>query len=175
MRIIAGSARGRKLISPTEPGVRPTTERVREAVFNALFSRMDIEDAVVVDLFAGTGAYGLEALSRGARHATFVDSDRRSIELVRDNVAALGFDDQSTVVPTDAIQWCRRGTSLDVDVTFCDPPYDFDQWDDLLADMITGLVVMESRREIPLPEPWVDLRTRRYGTTVVTLSQRESS
>lgn len=175
MRIIAGSAKGRKLFPPDDRTVRPTTDRVREAVFNVLFSRLDIEGTTVVDLFAGTGAYGLEAISRGAARATFVDSDRTSIALINDNIETLGFEDQSTVITSDAVQWARRSGTVSPDVTFCDPPYDFDQWDDLLENLVTDLVVIESSREIPLPEPWVDIRTRRYGSTVVMLSQRESS
>lgn len=175
MRIIAGSAGGRKLETPEGQDIRPTTDRVREAVFNALFSRIDIEDTRVVDLFAGTGAYGLEALSRGAAHATFVDTDRRSIDLVRTNIEILGFGDRSTVVLGDGVAWARRSASAAIDVAFCDPPYAFAQWDELLAELTAGLVVIESGRDFVLPEPWIDLRSRRYGSTVVTLSQRETS
>lgn len=173
MRIIAGTAKGRKLETPDGLDIRPTSDRVREAVFNALFSRMDIEGARVVDLFAGTGAYGLEALSRGAAHATFVDSDRRSIELVRRNIETLGFGDQSTTVAGDGVSWAARSEAAALDVAFCDPPYGFTQWDQLLEKLHADIVVIESGRDFVLPAPWVDIRNRRYGTTVVTLSQRE--
>lgn len=173
MRIIAGSSGGRKLESPEGLDIRPTTDRVREAVFNALFSRIDIEGTRVADVFAGTGAYGLEALSRGAAHATFVDTDRRSIDLVRRNIEILGFEDQTTVIVGDGVGWARRSESANIDVAFCDPPYAFAQWDELLANLVSGLVVIESGRDFVLPDGWIDIRSRKYGSTVVTLSQRE--
>lgn len=172
MRVIAGTAGGRKLEPPDGLDIRPTTDRVREAVFNALFSRLDLDDCRVVDLFAGTGAYGIEALSRGAQHATFVERDRRAVELIRRNVESLGFDDQSTVLQSDALTWAQRSSGTMPDVVFCDPPYVFDAWTDLLDPLEAALVVIESDGPIVLPEAWVAIRTKRYGGTVVTLSQR---
>ena len=173
MRVIAGTAGGRKLEAPDGLDTRPTTDRVREAVFNVLFSRVDLEGCAVVDLFAGTGAYGIEALSRGAEHATFVERDRRAIELIRRNLDTLGFTDQAAVVQADALTWVKGGRQPIPDVVFCDPPYVFDAWSDLLAPLHAHLVVVESDGPIDLPEGWLAIRTKRYGGTVVTLSQRD--
>src|SRR5262245_17634651 len=97
MRIVAGSRRGRKLAAPEGSATRPTSDRVREAVFNALYSLGDpIDGATVVDLFAGTGAYGLEALSRGAAHAVFVESNRPAFAVLTANIRALDFTSAAT-------------------------------------------------------------------------------
>ena len=99
MRVIAGTARGRKLVAPHGNTVRPTADRVRQATFNALESRGAITDARVLDLFAGSGALGIEALSRGAAHCTFVEKDRSAVEAVNRNLETLGFTARATVVP----------------------------------------------------------------------------
>src|SRR5690349_13652536 len=126
MRVVAGSARGRRLAVPPGRSVRPTSDRVREAVFNALGSMGEIEDATVVDLFAGSGALGIEALSRGARHVTFVDHDRTALDCVRVNLATCGFEDRATVVRADGPAWAAGGAQHDL--ALVDPPYAFDGW-----------------------------------------------
>lgn len=175
MRIISGSARGRRLETPRGDVIRPTTDRVREAVFNMLFSRFDIEDLAVADLFAGTGAYGLEALSRGVKHVTFVDQHRESAALVGRNVETLGFDEQATVTVADAVAWAR--SAKPVDLAFCDPPYAWDEWPRLLDALRATWVVAESGEslEAVLAEntDWSVLRTGVYGATVVTLLQQQ--
>src|SRR4051794_3909992 len=101
MRVVAGTVKGRRLEAPKGEQTRPTSDYVREAIFNTLGSLLGIdavEDATVVDLFAGSGAFGIEALSRGAAHATFVDGDRRAVAATRANLAATGFERQATVV-----------------------------------------------------------------------------
>jgi pantetheine-phosphate adenylyltransferase len=105
MRVVAGTARGRRLAAPRDDAVRPTGDRVREAVFNALHSQGAVVDAAVLDLFAGTGALGIEALSRGAAHATFVECSRAHAALVEDNLATCGFTDRADVVVADAERW----------------------------------------------------------------------
>src|SRR5262245_17447264 len=102
MRVIAGTARGRKLVAPVGSGTRPTGDRVREATFNALTSLGALDGAVVLDLFAGSGALGIEALSRGAASCTFVDVDRAARKAVADNLATCGFADRATVVAAPA-------------------------------------------------------------------------
>ncbi len=109
MRVIAGTRGGRRLVAPDGADTRPTADRVREATFNALASLDALVDAEVVDLFAGSGAMGIEALSRGAAHATFVDDDRRAIEAVEANLAATGLADRATVVRGPARPRPRRG------------------------------------------------------------------
>ncbi len=167
MRIVAGSARGRRLVVPAGSTTRPTTDRVREATFNALFSIDAIEDATFVDLFAGSGALGLEALSRGALHATFVERDRAALSALRSNIDTLGFGDQATVVSTDSLRWLASAGHHDV--VLADPPYGFDDWDVVLGTAEADLLVAESNTAIVASEPWVLLRERTYGSTVVTI------
>lgn len=173
MRIVAGTAGGRRLVVPTGDHTRPTADRVREAMFNALFSLDVIEDARVLDLFAGSGALGLEALSRGAASCVFVDNDRRALDAIRDNVETLGFDDVARVVPGDGTT--ALATLGVFDLVLLDPPYDFEEWPGLLAGLHDVVVVIESGRELDLPEGWETHRVRRYGSTVVTFATAPSA
>lgn len=175
VRVVAGTARGRKLVSPRGQNVRPTTDRVREAIGNRLTSMGVLSDARVLDLFAGTGALGIEALSRGAAHATFVENAPAALGAIEQNLSTLGFAEQATVVRGDAASF-RPPTS--VDVAFIDPPYTWDSWDALLPGVPATLVVCEARRAIEPPPGWELVRSDRYGTTVITLlraSNRGSS
>jgi len=147
---------------------------VREATFNALNSLDLVRDARVADLFAGSGALGIEAISRGAADCTFIERDRTALRTLRDNVAALGLDDRSKIVPGDAMV---LGGSLDVDIVLADPPYDFDRWPDLLAATKASFVVAEAGRPLDRLDPesisgWTPTRTKRYGRTWVTFFER---
>lgn len=170
-------AKGRRLKVPSR-GTRPTSERVREAVFNALESRGELRDARVLDLYAGSGALGLEALSRGASQALFIENDRKAVEVLRTNVAEIGLGG-----------WIRSGTvevvltqevpAAPFDVVFADPPYVFDNA--RIAVMLTalakgrwivedGLVVLERARRAGEPEyppGFEHLREMRHGDTAV--------
>lgn len=130
-----------------------------------------LRDARVIDLFAGTGALGIEALSRGAAHATFVDNAPVALQCIETNVEAIGFGDQATVVRSDA----SRFTGGHFDIAFIDPPYTWNGWSELLTELDADLVLCEARGEVELPSPWQLVRSDRYGTTVVTLGQRGSS
>jgi 16S rRNA (guanine966-N2)-methyltransferase len=145
---------------------------VREATFNALGSLGVVEGAVVLDLFAGSGALGIEALSRGAAGATFVDDDGRALQVVRANLDATGLADRATVVRGDGPR--HAATVGPVDLALLDPPYAFadEQWAGLLGVLDADVVVVESDREVPLPEPWQVLRSKWYGGTVVLLARR---
>jgi 16S rRNA (guanine966-N2)-methyltransferase len=121
VRVIAGSAGGRPLQAPPGRDVRPTSDRVREAMFSSLAEH--VAGARVLDLFAGSGALGVEALSRGAAHAVFVERDRRAVAVIRRNLAALGLQDRATVRPEDAGRFCRTGRGGPYDLVFADPPY----------------------------------------------------
>lgn len=121
MRVIAGSARGRRLKTPRGMGTRPTPDRVREALFSSVAA--DVPGAVVLDLFAGTGALGIEALSRGAAWATFVERDPRVAAVLEDNVATAGVADRSEVLRSEAVAVVRRLPSRRYTMVFCDPPY----------------------------------------------------
>ncbi len=153
---------------PDGEHTRPSGDRVREAVFNSLYSLGAIEDAVVLDLFAGSGALGIEALSRGAAAATFVENDRLALATLRDNIETLGFDDRARVVPGDGPMFIATADRFDL--VLLDPPYDFEGWDELLSHVSAAVVVIESDREIDLPAGWSTPRLRRYGGTVVTLA-----
>jgi len=126
MRIIAGNRARSVLLGPGDNTTRPITDRVKESLFSILAGRL--EDAVVADLFCGTGSMGLEALSRGASHAIMIDSDRDAIERLRENIAKLRFEDKVTVVRTDAFKYGvvsagAAGVARLSDVVFVDPPY----------------------------------------------------
>ena len=121
----------------------------------------------MVDLFAGSGALGIEALSRGAAHCTFVENDHRALAALRDNLETLGFDDRARVVAGDGPGFLRSGVAFDL--VLLDPPYAFEDWDELLAAVPGAVVVIESDREVEVPDSWETHRVRRYGSTVVTL------
>lgn len=175
MRVIAGSARGRRLQSPRGTRTRPTTDRVRESVFAALGSRVSLEGATVLDLFAGSGALGIEALSRGAASAVFVDEDAGAVAAVRQNLAATGLAARAEVVRQRAGTWLDSPAGgVTFDVAFCDPPYAFDDWDGLLGALHARLVVIESDRLVEA-SGWDVARHRRYGTTFVTFAEPSSA
>ena len=167
MRIIAGAWRGRRLAAPAGRATRPTTDRAREAWMSIV--QPSLAGARVLDLFAGSGALGLEALSRGAAEATFVEDDPRAIAALRKNVEALGAADRVTVVRTDAVRYVQSLAAGAFDIAFADPPYDrgmatavADGW--LAAAFAHILGVEHSPRE-PLPGTG---DTRRYGDTAIT-------
>lgn len=137
-------------------------------MFNSLYSLGAIEGAEVIDLFAGSGALGIEALSRGAARCTFVERDRRALEALRENVDTLGFAAESRVVSSDGPSFLAAGPR--VDLLLLDPPYSFDEWGALLESVSDTVVVIESDREIAVPAEWETHRVRRYGSTVVTLA-----
>ena len=176
MRIVAGSLRGRKIGAPEGSNTRPTTDKVREAVFNALGSMSVIDGARVVDLYAGSGALGIEAISRGATHCTFVESDRRAVATIRGNIEHLGITDSSTVVIGDALS--RKDVLQAADVVLADPPYEFEEWQTLLdlvansCDNAAVTVVAESDKPLANIGGWEATRSKRYGGTWVTFLQR---
>ena len=121
MRVIGGSARGRRLQAPPGRSTRPTSDRVREAMFSSLAA--EVPNAVVLDLFAGTGALGIEALSRGAASATFVESNATIAATLRKNVAAAGVADRAALVVADAAAFVSRAGPQPYSIVLCDPPY----------------------------------------------------
>jgi len=167
MRVVGGVARGRRLVAPPGDTTRPTIDRVREAIFNALWSRGLVADARVLDLFAGSGANGIEALSRGAAHATFVDTDANARKAIAENLATTGLADRADLVADRAERFLQRNPGR-YDLAICDPPYAFDGWDALLAALPSDFVVMETDVEPTLPSDWKVIRCTRYGRTWVT-------
>lgn len=166
-------------MTPAGRDVRPTSDRVREAVFGALGSLGAVEGATVLDLFAGSGALGIEALSRGAASATFVDRAPVALDAVRRNLAHTRTADRGRVVRSDAIAHLATATGVEPtapDLVLCDPPYAYDDWDALLAAVEAAaspgaVVVVESDRAVALPGPWDTLREKRYGGTWVVVGR----
>ena len=188
MRVIAGSAGGIPLRCPRHGDVRPTMDQVRAAIFSSLAER--VEGAVVLDLFAGTGGLGIEALSRGAAAATFVEKDRRTLECIRQNLAKARLEAGAEVVCTDVFAFCarlaRQGIQRRFDLVFADPPYQTrDQPEDLASRLLAnselsallatdGIFVLEKSPKSPLmipPGTWETIRRKRYGTAEVVFLQ----
>lgn len=166
-RIIAGTHRGRRLHVPPGLTTRPTADRAREGLFSSLLSLLDLDGALVLDLYAGSGALGLEAVSRGAAHATLVDNDPAALTALRTNVQNLQLP--ATVVDTDASRFLG-GTVSPYDLVLVDPPYDLDV-DPVLAELrawVTPAAVLVIERRTrgaapATPEGFVAERDRRYG------------
>lgn len=173
LRVVAGEARGRRLASPPGTATRPTSDRVRQAVFNALDSLGAVRGATVVDAFGGSGALGIEALSRGADHATFAETDPVARQVIEDNLLAVGLAERATVTAASGPVAIAQGGPWDL--VLLDPPYSFDGWDDLLIATAAhladdGVVVVESDREVAVPAPLVGIRAKGYGGTVVVFA-----
>lgn len=170
MRVVAGELRGRRLVTPPGSDTRPTSDKVRQAVFNALESAGLVEGAVVADLFAGSGAMGIEALSRGAASCTFVERDRAALAALRANLDSLRLADRARVLAGDATAQVPQ--LRNIDLVIADPPYRFDGWEGLLGAVDAEHIIAESDHEIAPNDAWEVLRTRRYGRTVITWLQR---
>jgi 16S rRNA (guanine966-N2)-methyltransferase len=176
MRIIAGAYKGRKLKPPADQSVRPTPDRVKEALFSILGNH--IEEAVVLDLFAGSGNLGLEALSRGARKCYFGDSSRDSIRLIHENVTHCKAEAFSHILYGDYRNVLAQ-LRENIDIVFVDPPYRNQLWEDVLHILSEkglmnhdGLVVLEHPREVELPQEVYNFRKikeGRYGTVVLSI------
>jgi len=142
MRIIAGSLKGRRLTSPKWDGLRPTSDRLRETLFNVLGP--SVQGARVLDAYAGTGAVGIEALSRGASHVTFVESDRRAVELIAANLAHCGVNDGYAIIRVDFARAQPRLQGAEFDIIFLDPPYGVQELTAALT-AVAGLAGNETR------------------------------
>jgi 16S rRNA (guanine966-N2)-methyltransferase len=183
-RIIGGLARGRRLAVPRGEVTRPTSDRAREALFSTVEGLLPVQDAHVLDLYAGSGALGLEALSRGATHALLVESHLRVAGTLRANIHSVALEGAVAVVCS--VQWLAAtaptqipGTAAPYDVVFADPPYRLlaDELNSVLADLYrTGwlaqqavLVIERSVRDDPWvwPTPLVPIRDRRYGEALI--------
>jgi 16S rRNA (guanine966-N2)-methyltransferase len=178
MRIVGGRYRGHPLKAP-KAGTRPTTDRTREAIFNLVLARVDLEGADVVDLFAGSGALGLEALSRGAARATFVEQGAAALRALRANAAALGVTDRCTVVRADVLRFLGElQEGRQAVAVFADPPYALDGLDrlpDLALPLLAagGVFVLEHDARHDFAGHATLETARRYGSTVVSVFRRE--
>ncbi|MFN8641386.1 MAG: 16S rRNA (guanine(966)-N(2))-methyltransferase RsmD [Candidatus Binatia bacterium] len=181
MRVIAGSAKGRRLEAPKGHRVRPTADRVKEALFSMLGSRTDLADAAVLDLFAGSGALGIEALSRGAAAVTFVEQDHGARRVLQANLARCGFADRAQVLAQPAQSALERlaVSGARFDGVVMDPPYGRQLADRALTAVAGvglvqagGWVAVEHHQDDHLAEVYGDLRlttAKRYGKTIVSL------
>jgi len=173
LRVIAGVAKGRRLSAPAGLDVRPTSDRVREALFSMLEAHLGgVEEARVADLACGSGALGIEALSRGAASCAFVDVANRSLRAARANLEAVGLDDaRATFVRGDLVHWAGRQDPGALDLVLADPPYAWDGWPQLF-EALTGVAAAaatEADRDVAPPAGWASLSTRRHGGTVVSV------
>lgn len=174
MRVITGSARGRKLQTLEGSDVRPTTDKVKEAIFSIV--QFDINGSEILDLFAGSGQLGIEAISRGAKRCTFVDESRDSIKVVTENVKTCGFADLADILNTESIGYLRTCRKK-FDLAFLDPPYNkgiLEKALPLLAEKMSdrGIIVCEHEMGLVLPESYgalIKKRTYKYGKIEVTV------
>ncbi|MCK8114177.1 16S rRNA (guanine(966)-N(2))-methyltransferase RsmD [Anaerosoma tenue] len=186
MRIIGGQWKGRPLTAPPGSGTRPTTDRVREAVFSSLYSILgDLDDVSALDLYAGSGALGIEALSRGARHVTFVERDRRALAAIRKNLASVEAPPERwQVVQTDASRLATASPGPAAALLFADPPYTIvpaEEWQVLEALGSSGwlspgcIVVYEHRWDSAAAprQGFVLISQKRYGDTGVSFARYE--
>ncbi|MDA8080859.1 MAG: 16S rRNA (guanine(966)-N(2))-methyltransferase RsmD [Actinomycetota bacterium] len=170
MRVLTGANKSRKLLSGVPESTRPTSSRVRKSIFDILWSRFGIEGKSVLDLFAGTGAMGIEALSRGAREAYFVDHSRAATRVIIENLARLQVESSRFRVINSKYKSFLESYKGDrFDIAFLDPPYVFNEWDDLVLNVPAGIMVCETGKPLQVPQGVVKLLERKYGTTVVTL------
>jgi 16S rRNA (guanine966-N2)-methyltransferase len=178
MRIVAGKFRGKTLLSPSDESIRPTSDRARESVFNILASRLspNFDGLKVLDLFAGTGALGLEALSRGATSVVFVDTSAEARGLIRDHIEAFGAGGVAKLLRRDATALGPAGTMGPMDLVFLDPPYGKGLGEQALASLRDGnwlakdtTLVLEESVDVPvdLPAGFVLDDRRDYGAAAI--------
>lgn len=183
MRVISGERRGKKLLAPEGFDTRPTTDRVKEAVFNII--QFKVEGSHVLDLFAGSGQMGIEAISRGALSCVFAEQDRKACEVVRKNLAACRFDDRAEVICGEGIAAISRMRAKRFDIIFLDPPYSSDLMEKALLKICTldllkdnGIIICEVQRgsEIKgiLP-PYALKKEYDYGKTAVITVAKEKA
>ena len=178
MRVITGTARGRRLRTPENYDIRPTTDNVKESVFNII--QFDIEGRRVLDLFAGTGQLGIECLSRGAAEAVFIDENTAAVKIVKENLRTCGFT--AAVLQQDALSYLRHCGKFDL--VFVDPPYDSGLYESVLetinsVDILSdgGIILCESRREKQLPDmraPYRKKKEYNYGRVKLTVYIKDS-
>ena len=174
MRVISGSARGRKLKEPVGSSIRPSSDRVKESIFNII--QFDVQGRRVLDLFAGTGQLGIEALSRGAKSAVFIDSSEKSVKLILENINICGFSACSTVYCKDALRYLENDEKFDV--IFIDPPYESTLAKKAIIKIaefdklnINGIIICESKNDSTPPfllPQYVSHKEYKYGGVRIT-------
>jgi 16S rRNA (guanine966-N2)-methyltransferase len=172
VRVIGGAARGRALKAKLPPTVRPTTDYAREAIFSMLESRGGLVDLVVADLYCGSGAMGIEALSRGASKVYFVDQDPACLAAAKENLEPLKLEGEAVFVRSILPIWTPQA---DLDLLLADPPYGPMDLAAVLKGVKAERCIIENDRHMDAPEGWVVTKTKRYGTTLVTMLEPEES
>lgn len=169
MRIIGGQYRGKKLLSPLDDQTRPTSDRVRENIFNILSSRISFQGRSVLDLFSGTGALGIEAISRGAHDVTFVDHHKPALKILKENTR--DFSERSTILERDAVSFIHSKLPHTYDIIFMDPPYGLNSLEKIIDTILKnqlvkegGLLVIETDKKTILSQPQT---SRTYGNTTI--------
>ena len=173
MRVIAGESRGRKLVAPEGRDTRPIGDRAKEGIFNMLGGLVDFDGIQVVDLFAGSGSFGIECLSRGASHVTFVEQGRPAQAAIAKNLEKLDLTAKATTLRGSVESVIS--TLQPVELAFLDPPYAVDMWSELLATVDASVVVGHAGFEIPLSSGWVEQKRRTYGRSHIVIAERETS
>jgi len=180
LRIISGIARGRRLKEPTSPNIRPTSDRNKESVFNII--QFDIEGRRVLDLFAGSGQYGIECLSRGAGSVVFVDNAAEAVKLIKENLNISGLSDRASVYGRDALKFLEEDEKYDL--IFIDPPYDSKLADKAIRKItqfdklnINGIMICELKADVQSPAvtlPYSLKKEYKYGSIKILRYTRES-
>lgn len=183
MRVIAGALRGKKLKAPRNEAIRPTTDRVKESLFNLIADEID-ESAVVYDLFSGTGGLGIEALSRGAGYAYFCDKSKEGYELTKENIRSCHMEEKSVIIYGDYKKALKQFDEK-ADIVFLDPPYGAYLWKPCLEALLSqdklkknGIAVLERGTDQLLEDLPPDLiceKERRYGASTISIYRRREN
>ncbi|MFN0158383.1 MAG: 16S rRNA (guanine(966)-N(2))-methyltransferase RsmD [Bacteroidota bacterium] len=182
MRVITGRFKGRTLKTVKDLSVRPATDRVKQTIFDMLVTRVDLDGATVLDLFAGSGGLGIEALSRGAERVVFVENGSGAVDFIEQNVRMLGCEDQTEIHETDALMYVARARGS-YDVVFADPPYTFTRLPELPAIIFSaGLVKRDGYCVVEHPTSlhfdstgqYLAGPEKKFGRTLVTFFQHPS-
>lgn len=179
MRVISGYLKNRQLRPANKLNIRPATDRVKETIFNVLQTRLDLEDASILDLFAGTGSLGIEAISRSASKAIFVDSSPKACKLIKENIQILGIDKYCEIICTDAIKFIEH-SQLKFDLIFADPPYEYPKLKEIPIKIFSnkilklkGYLIIEHSKKTVFEDTElykIELQ-KEFGNTIVTFFQ----
>ncbi len=178
MRVIAGKAKGHSIKAPKGMSTRPTSDKVREAIFSTIADK--VTGARVLDLFAGSGALGVESLSRGAKHCVFVDNSVAAMSVIRENLVSVGFESRAVVIKKDVFRYLKSYKEASFDLIFLDPPYKIGVKEILRViksclGLISkeGLIVIEHTKKLRFEDHVSVYKTKTYGQTAVTYLRRD--
>lgn len=186
LRVISGEAKGRRLKVPSGTKIRPTSDKVRESLFN-IIGRDNIAESTFLDLFAGSGAIGIEAISRGAKHVTLVDDNSRHLRTIYENIRLCGFQKSAEVIKGDVITVLDNiiGGKISYNIVFADPPYNYNNWPSLLSKITNnvkisgyGFLIIEHSSKVSMPEQFNDLDAYGryvYGDTTLTVYRKHGN